>query len=301
MKSVNSLSGGKTSSYIALNYPADYNVFSLVCIDDHRCKPKDNAIIKYVNDKLIKYNSIYGDFIATAEDDKTLKVMMDLEQLMGKEIIWVRGRSFDQIIDEGSHTRLPSWARRYCTVQMKIEPIFYWWFNYIGEKINMRIGFRRDEYERMERFFNNSNPNYTKIPIYCKNYGSKQQKMQEFNWRYCSFPLIKDDIYKKDVDSFWEKKGFVGGDLFEERRQIDFPIVSNCVGCFHKKPETLCIMSNLHPEKMNWFAEQEVKEMGTWLDSKVPYFDLIKFAKDGFTEDVLNEFGASCDSGGCHD
>jgi hypothetical protein len=60
-------------------------------------------------------------------------------------------------------------------------------------------------------------------------------------------------------------------------------------------------MSNLHPEKMNWFAEQEVKEMGTWLDSKVPYFDLIKFAKDGFTEDVLNEFGASCDSGGCHD
>ena len=27
---VNSLSGGKTSSYIAANYPADYNVFALV-------------------------------------------------------------------------------------------------------------------------------------------------------------------------------------------------------------------------------------------------------------------------------
>ena len=30
MKTVNSLSGGKSSSYIALNYLADYNVFSLV-------------------------------------------------------------------------------------------------------------------------------------------------------------------------------------------------------------------------------------------------------------------------------
>ena len=37
MKTVNSLSGGKTSSYIAANYPADYNVFSLVRTDDKNC------------------------------------------------------------------------------------------------------------------------------------------------------------------------------------------------------------------------------------------------------------------------
>ena len=34
MKTVNSLSGGKTSSYIAIHYPADYNVFALVHSDD---------------------------------------------------------------------------------------------------------------------------------------------------------------------------------------------------------------------------------------------------------------------------
>ena len=34
MIKVNSLSGGKTSSYIAANYPADYDIFALVRIED---------------------------------------------------------------------------------------------------------------------------------------------------------------------------------------------------------------------------------------------------------------------------
>ena len=37
MITVNSLSGGKTSSYIAANYKADYNVFSLVRTLDKNC------------------------------------------------------------------------------------------------------------------------------------------------------------------------------------------------------------------------------------------------------------------------
>ena len=44
MKTVNSLSGGKTSSYIAANYPADYNVFSLVRTDDKNCMFPDTKI-----------------------------------------------------------------------------------------------------------------------------------------------------------------------------------------------------------------------------------------------------------------
>ncbi len=48
------VSGGMTSSYIAANYPADYNVFSLVCIDDPNCAPKDKGLIQYVNAKLEK-------------------------------------------------------------------------------------------------------------------------------------------------------------------------------------------------------------------------------------------------------
>jgi len=52
MKTVNSISGGKTSAYLAAKYPADYNIFSLVCIDDKRSAPKDPATIQYVNAKL---------------------------------------------------------------------------------------------------------------------------------------------------------------------------------------------------------------------------------------------------------
>lgn len=37
MITVNSISGGKTSSFIAKNYPANYNIFSLVRTNDKEC------------------------------------------------------------------------------------------------------------------------------------------------------------------------------------------------------------------------------------------------------------------------
>lgn len=304
MKTVNSISGGKTSGYIAVHFPADYEVFSLVCIDDKNCVPKDTTVIDYVNKKLEKYIPEYGEFIATSEDDRTLKAMMGLEQFIGREIIWVRGVSFDNLIDlpgyKGKRNRLPSWARRYCTEEMKLLPIFRWWFNEIGEKCNMRIGFRYDEFDRMERFFNNSDPTNFSIPVACSTRGQRLQRHENFNWRFCSFPLIKNGTVHADIKDFWRTKGYVGGDLFEERRLIDWPIISNCVGCFHKKPTTLSIMANLNPEKMKWFALQEEKGKGTWLDSRVKYQTIIDNSKDWIPE-MLSETGSSCDSGGCHD
>ena len=44
MKTVNSISGGKTSAYIAANYPADYNVFALVRTDDKSCMYPDAKV-----------------------------------------------------------------------------------------------------------------------------------------------------------------------------------------------------------------------------------------------------------------
>ena len=145
MKTIHSLSGGKTSSYMAVHYPADYNIFALVTIEDKKCAPKDAGIIKYVSNKIGK------DFIATAEDDSTLYAMRDLEQLIGKEIIWVVGESFDWIVEHRGGW-LPSALRRYCTVEMKIRPIFEWWFKNIGEKVKMGIGYRWDELERAKKF-----------------------------------------------------------------------------------------------------------------------------------------------------
>jgi hypothetical protein len=92
MKTINSLSGGKTSSYMAVHYPADHNIFALVTIEDVNCKPKDKALVQKISDKIGK------EFIATAEDDATLYAMLHLEQIIGKEIIWVVGESFDYIV-----------------------------------------------------------------------------------------------------------------------------------------------------------------------------------------------------------
>ena len=51
--------------------------------------------------------------------------------------------------------------------------------------------------------------------------------------------------------------------------------------------------------KMNWFAEQEQKGKGTWLNG-MSYENIIKNSFDWIPE-MLTESGASCDSGGCHD
>ena len=70
MITVNSLSGGKTSSYIAANYPADYNVFSLVRTDDKKCMFPDAKIRQQVSDRL------GTEFIGTLEDDTIIYTIL---------------------------------------------------------------------------------------------------------------------------------------------------------------------------------------------------------------------------------
>ena len=66
MRTVNSISGGKTSAYIAANYPADFNIFSLVRTSDTRLKFPDDKIRQIVSDKIGK------EFIGTLEDRKSV-------------------------------------------------------------------------------------------------------------------------------------------------------------------------------------------------------------------------------------
>ena len=92
MKTVNSLSGGKTSSYIAANYPADYDVFALVRTDDKNCIYPDKKLRQEVEDR------IQAPFIGTLEDDTIIHTMLDLEQYIGRKITWVTGKTFDETI-----------------------------------------------------------------------------------------------------------------------------------------------------------------------------------------------------------
>jgi hypothetical protein len=276
MKTITSISGGKTSAYLAKHYPTDYNIFSLVRIDDHRCRPKDNSIVKYASDK------IGMDFIATAESDKTLYVMRDLEQLLGKEIIWVTGDSFDQLIRK--RKALPNIMQRFCTTDMKMFPIAEWWFREICEKIQMQVGFRYDEKERADRF-------KTDIKIKVGKHKNGNNKWKEFNWRVGKFPLIEDKINHYHVVQ-WAKSTL-----------LEFPQDSNCVGCFWKPLQQLRKNWENEPLKMQWFSDVEQanysKRIKVQKWKKEANYEQIK--NIGLQQDFHFGTGSGCQAGFCTD
>lgn len=269
MKTIHSLSGGKTSSYMAYHYPADYNLFALVKIDDPSCKPKDDKLIQMVSDK------IGEDFVATAESDDTLRVMFELEQMIGREIIWVHGKSFDNLIK--SQTILPNSLRRFCTQEMKLRPIWDWWFKNINEKVKMGIGFRYDEMERADRFT-------TSFKGIVGKRGTRN-KWEEIEWREGWFPLIDDRIHHFQVKQWALKTG------------LPFPEDSNCVGCFHKPLQQLRKNFEDYPEKMEWFNNQEKNARGSWKQD-VTYE---KISKMGLQMDFFFGTGSGCQAGFCTD
>jgi len=119
MKTVNSLSGGKTSSYIAVHYPSDYNIFALVRTNDTKCLFPDAKIREIVSDK------IGTEFIGTLEEDTIIYTMLDLEQFIGREITWLSETTFEDVIDKAGGY-LPNIMTRFCTSKMKVEPIAQW-------------------------------------------------------------------------------------------------------------------------------------------------------------------------------
>lgn len=269
MKTIHSLSGGKTSSYMAVHYPADFNVFALVTLDDVKCKPLDQGIVKYASDKL------GCDFIATAETDSTLYAMRDLEQLLGREIIWVKGISFDGL--NQSKKVLPNMMWRFCTTEMKLRPIFEWWHENINEKVKMGIGFRYDEKERAERL------SETFKMITGKR--GTLNKWEDIEWREGWFPLIEDRLTHYPIYQWAEKSG------------ISFPADSNCVGCFWKPVQQLRKNWDNEPNKMQWFSDQEKLKNATW--KKEMSFEEIK--RVGLQTDFFFGTGSGCQAGYCTD
>jgi len=287
MKTVNSLSGGKTSSYLAMNYPVDHNIFSLVCIDDEKCKPSDKNLIQKVNDKFEKYGFLekYGEFVATAEDDKILKVMFDLEQMMGSEVVWVRHHSLDKWIDKKG--MLMNMNMRYCTTETKIIPICEWVVNELMLKedmqpVFMNQGIRLDELERAKK---GNNREYRNKIITGRSKTGNQNKWTEYFWAIGNYPLIYDKVSHYEIQDFWKDK------------DILFPEDSNCVGCFWKDVQQLRKNWDTQPNKMKWFSDQE-KRKKHFFKPNIDYDQIKKIA-------IQQEFnfgtGSGCQAGFCTD
>lgn len=283
MKTVNSLSGGKTSSYIAVNYPADYNVFSLVRTNDKLCQYPDKKVRQIVSDL------IGTEFVGTTEQDNIIKIMLDLSERI--DIDWITGKTFEDVISQykkkdGTYY-LPSLTIRYCTADLKMKPIFEWWQKEINEVCEMRIGFRKGEEKRANRMIDKLNKNGIEERKTIVGKRGTQNKWGMVKWRKPKFPLIEDGLKAIDIENYWNKNKWVS---FEKG------YYNNCVGCFHRNPLFLNKMSQEHKNKMEWFARIEEENAPNTFRKDVTYRDIMNWNKQ--TQLSFDDFN-ECDSGYC--
>ena len=284
---MNSLSGGKTSSYVAVKYPADYNVFALVTTRDNDCKFPDKKLRQKVSDKIGK------EFIGTLEEDMIIYTMFDLEQYIGKEINWVAGKTFDETVARGKNGKiqLPTPMMRFCTVEMKIEPIFNFWKKNIKEVVETRIGFRANETRRANIMMERCKPTngiMTFKTIIGKSKNGKRNKWADIPYQVPRFPLIENNVYKDTVEKFWSDKN------------VRFAYMNNCVGCMHRNPLLLRKMFDKEPVKMNWFVKTEKKAIKSYKHNQWKAdMTYDKIGKSFNQFELFDEDFNECDSGHC--
>lgn len=291
MKTVNSISGGKTSAKIAEDFPADYNTTSIVRTNDFDCKwlnGKDEKTRQIISDRL-------GiEFWGTLEEDEYIYTILDLEQYLGQEIILLTAdQTYEEMIEAHGMRYLPSPLRRYCTEELKIVPQFNWWKEKIGEIVEMRIGYRANEMRRMKKMVSKCDPD--RILAHKHIVGSKETKKgvqnvwAETKWQRPVFPYIeKLPTFKDQIDTHWDDK------------PVRFAEFNNCVGCFHRDELLLRYYFDKTPEKMKLFEsfEKNRKYSGDTLKGKhgVTYERIRKMLPNMRIES--KDLG-SCDSGYC--
>ena len=279
MITVNSVSGGKTSAYIAANYPADYNVFALVRTDDKKCLYPDAKVRQMVSDRIGK------EFIGTLEDDIIIKTIFDLEQYIGQEIHWISPITFDDVVNNKIGGKfLPNKVQRNCTVRLKVYPIAQWCYDNTPLPIDMRIGFRANEMNRAKRMNERAEKGIEKFKFIIGRKNNRN-KWGTLEYRKVTFPLIKDGIFKDDIEQYWKDK------------PVRFAYMNNCVGCFHRSELLLNHLSIKNPKKFEWFAKQEreINYKARWKSSIT--YDKIKNYKPQL--DLFDDDFNDCDSGYC--
>jgi hypothetical protein len=280
MNTVNSISGGKTSAYLMQHYPSDINIFSLVRVEDENClwmNGKDEKTRQLISDRIGK------EFIGTAEMDEIIYTILDLEQFTGQEIKIISGRTFEEVIKD-NYNYLPNKMVRYCTVEMKLKPIF----NYLNSldilPVEMRIGYRPNEIERAERMLQRADENGIEHFETIVGKRKSQNKWGKVPYRKAKFPLIDENITKDIIYNYWEDKN------------VRFAYRNNCVGCVNRQPLMISHMATKERNKVEWFNSMELKTGNRFL-SDVSFQSILKFSTQGqlFTDEDFS----TCDSGFC--
>ena len=134
------------------------------------------------------------------------------------------GEPFDNLIT--ARRRLPNVFERFCTQELKIRTNKRFLKSIGWKSWTSAIGIRADESHRAR---------------------TAQDKF-ETNW----YPLNEDLVTQNDVMEFWGKQRYGFG--FDLKVTKGF---GNCDGCFLKSEKTLATLWKLHPDKAQWWANQE--------------------------------------------
>lgn len=285
MRIVNSVSGGKSSAYMALHNPADLNLFAAVLTNDPACIITDRTIRKYAQSKIPSFDWERG---GCRELDLTLLNLLKLEQDMGRVIEWVSAPfTFEDLVLGRVHERtfgklpttpmLPNKRMRFCTQALKLYPIF--WRCYLqgdGDPVFMNLGFRWDEVKRVASW--SCKNDRLSVPLQCDIAGQFKSKHRHtaIEWRIPAFPLYQARVNNWEILKFWKQKGW------------EWPSVSNCDFCFFHRAFEQQKQARLYPDRVVWWQEMEEKVGATW--GREPL------------QDILNPVQMSLDldfSGGC--
>lgn len=307
MKLVNTISGGKSSAYVAEHYPGDYAVFSLVRIeapaekeDRFNClwmRGKDEATRRVISER------IGCDFYGTAEEDGIIYTILDLEQHLGREIKIITGETFDHVIKHSARC-LPDPLRRFCTEEMKVRPMFNWWKATIGVPCEFTIGYRKGEERRAVKMLAKCNENgflerkdiIGKRQCVRKKTGEifEQNRWGMIEWQKPVFKMIEDIVTYDMVENNWL------------HGHVRFCKKNNCVICFNQQILLLAMRAKNDPsnlevlkwastkEKMNHEKDVWFKEEGVSMDEVMRINEQKSFIDD-LNYDEFNE----CDSGYC--
>jgi 3'-phosphoadenosine 5'-phosphosulfate sulfotransferase (PAPS reductase)/FAD synthetase len=137
-----------------------------------------------------------------------------------------KGEPFRALIERKKY--LPNTVMRFCTTELKIEPMKFFMKAYGYKKWTNVVGLRADEAHRVAR-------------------GMSANDKGKDPW-VSVFPLFENSVSQRDVRAWWSQQDF---DL-----QL-LPFEGNCDGCFLKGRPKLMEIERTKPETLQWWADME--------------------------------------------
>jgi len=254
-----SFSGGRTSAYMLHQV-----------LQAHGGKMPNEAIVCFAN--------------TGKEDEATLKFVHDCETIWNVPIVWLeydyadevkdrwkkvdyqtasrKGEPFEKLIEKKKY--LPNTFARFCTSELKINPMKKYLKSLGHEDIVTFVGIRADEPRRVAKMKTNEDIKET--------------------------PLATANVTVAEVLAFWEKQPFNLQTITVNGNSL----LSNCDLCFLKKADHLFGLIQDKPERATWWANMEEKIGARFNQGHPSYAEMLKFSKDQTDMFDPNEEAISC-------